>query len=180
MTDSQLIELLRRREQAGIEALQRQYGPLMGYIMGPILSDPREREECLSDVTMAIWKKIDTYAPENGTFSAWLTVITRNAALNRQRGVLRKSAEPLDETMKDPDPTPEESLLRKERSEQIARAVQTLSDSDKNLFYRKYFYLQSTAQMAAELGLTKRAVEGRLHRLRKQLRKTLGGVLDDE
>ena len=49
---------------------------------------------------------------------------------------------------------------------------------DRNLFYRKYYYLQSTAQMAAELGLTERGVEGRLHRLRKRLRKELGGELD--
>ena len=35
------------------------------------------------------------------------------------------------------------------------------------LFYRKYYYLQPTAQIAAELGMTERAVEGRLYRLKK-------------
>ena len=43
------------------------------------------------------------------------------------------------------------------------------------LFYRKYYYLQSTAQIALELGLTERAVEGRLYRLKRQLRKLPGG-----
>lgn len=33
--------------------------------------------------------------------------------------------------------------------------------------------------MAAELGLTERAVEGRLYRLRQGLRQKLGGELDD-
>ena len=33
-------------------------------------------------------------------------------------------------------------------------------------------------RMAAELGLTLRGVEGRLHRLRRRLRKELGGELD--
>ena len=46
---------------------------------------------------------------------------------------------------------------------------------EQELVYRKYFYLQPTAQMAAELGLTTRAVEGRLHRLRRRLKKELGG-----
>ena len=32
-----------------------------------------------------------------------------------------------------------------------------------------------TAQTAAELGLTERAVEGKLYRLKKRLRKSLGG-----
>ena len=35
------------------------------------------------------------------------------------------------------------------------------------------------AQMAAELGLTERAVEGRLYRLRQTLRQQLGGDLYD-
>ncbi|MFR0796033.1 MAG: sigma factor-like helix-turn-helix DNA-binding protein [Oscillospiraceae bacterium] len=43
------------------------------------------------------------------------------------------------------------------------------------MFYRKYYYLQSTAQIAAELGMTERAVEGRLYRLKKRLRTMLGG-----
>ena len=35
--------------------------------------------------------------------------------------------------------------------------------------------MQPTAQIAAELGMTERAVEGKLYRLKKQLRKMLGG-----
>ena len=35
--------------------------------------------------------------------------------------------------------------------------------------------VKATAQIAAELGLTERAVEGKLYRLKKQLRKMLGG-----
>ena len=37
----------------------------------------------------------------------------------------------------------------------------------------------SIQQMAAELGLTERAVEGRLYRLRQSLRQQLGGELYD-
>jgi RNA polymerase sigma-70 factor (ECF subfamily) len=43
------------------------------------------------------------------------------------------------------------------------------------LFYRKYYYRQSTAQIAAELGMTQRSVEGRLYRIKQKLRKRLGG-----
>lgn len=47
------------------------------------------------------------------------------------------------------------------------------------LFYRKYYYLQSIAQIASELGMTERAVEGKLYRLKKQLRKMLGGEVHE-
>ena len=48
------------------------------------------------------------------------------------------------------------------------------------IIYRKYYYLQSTAQIASELGMTERAVEGRLYRLKQKLRKKLeGGVFHE-
>ena len=50
-----------------------------------------------------------------------------------------------------------------------------LPQRDRLLFYRKYYYRQSTAQIAAELGTTERAVEGRLYRIKKALREQLGG-----
>lgn len=76
-----------------------------------------------------------------------------------------------------PPPGPEEVLLQKERLETLSRLLSAMSAGDRALFYRKYYYLQSTQQMAAELGTTARAVEGRLYRIRKKLQKQMGGEL---
>ena len=74
-----------------------------------------------------------------------------------------------------PEPTPEEIVLQKERQAALRSALEKLSPKDRMLFYRKYYYLQATAQIASELGLTERAVEGRLYRLKQRLRMMLGG-----
>ena len=74
---------------------------------------------------------------------------------------------------------PEEALLLAEQKAALQRAIASLSGAEANLFYRKYYYMQSTAQIAAELGTTERGVEGRLHRLRKKLRRKLGGEGDE-
>ena len=58
---------------------------------------------------------------------------------------------------------------------ELQRALEELPAGSRALLYRKYYYRQSTAQIAAELGLTERAVEGKLYRLKKRLRKSLGG-----
>lgn len=111
-------------------------------------------------------------------FPGWLSVLARNTALNHLRSQNRRPQwESLDGRgqLIDPAPTPEQALLQKERLQAVVRAVSGLSDRDRALFYRKYYYYQSTAQMAAELGLTERAVEGRLYRIRKRLQKELGG-----
>ena len=176
MDDRELTAALNQGDQAGLDELLKRHGPLLRYIVSPILTDPREREECLSDISLLIWSKIGSYDPERGSLAAWLSALARNTALNRRRGLSRRGkVEELEESLRDPAPTPEEALLEKERTDQLQRAIDHLNPEDRTLFYRKYYYLQSTAQMAAELGLTKRGVEGRLHRLRKRLRKELGG-----
>lgn len=176
MEDREIAAALARGESAGLDELLKRYGPLLRYIVTPILNDPREREECLSDISLLIWKKIEGYDPDRGSMTAWLSVLARNTALNRRRSLSRRGTEEeLGEHLPDPAPTPEEALLQKERKRRLQEVIGRLGSGERDLFYRKYYYLQSTAQMAAELGLTQRGVEGRLHRLRKRLRKELGG-----
>ena len=71
--------------------------------------------------------------------------------------------------------TPEDALLRQERAERLKAAVDRLNETDRLLFYRRYYYLQPVAQIAAEMGMTERSAEGRLYRLRQRLRRELGG-----
>ena len=170
MQENTVERLLLEKNEQGMDALLLHYGPLMRYIIAPILQNPQDRED-----SMRVWEKIGQFDGEKGSFRAWLTAITRNTALNHARRASGSSAEELSESTPSPDPTPEETLLKKERQEALKTALSRLSYKDRLLFYRKYYYRQSTAQIAAELGMTERAVEGKLYRVKKQLRKSLGG-----
>lgn len=139
MHEQDMIALLQQHDERGMDALLLHCGPLMRYIIAPIVPDALDREECLSEASLRVWHKIAQFDAARGSWSAWLTAVTRNTALNFQRSAAR------------------------------------LGQNDRALFYRKYYYLQSTAQIAAELGMTERAVEGRLYRLKKRLRTMLGG-----
>lgn len=175
MQENTVERLLIEKNEQGMDALLLHYGPLMRYIIAPILQNPQDREDCLSEVSMRVWEKIGQFDGEKGSFHAWLTAITRNTALNHARKASGSSAEELSESTPSPELSPEEALLKKERQEALKTALSRLSYKDRLLFYRKYYYRQSTAQIAAELGMTERAVEGKLYRVKKQLRKSLGG-----
>lgn len=175
MQENTVERLLLEKNEQGMDALLLHYGPLMRYIISPILQNPQDREDCLSEVSMRVWEKIGQFDGEKGSFHAWLTAITRNTALNHARRASGSSAEELSESTPSPELSPEEALLKKERQEALKTALSRLSYKDRLLFYRKYYYRQSTAQIAAELGMTERAVEGKLYRVKKQLRKSLGG-----
>lgn len=179
MTEHQIIAWLRQGDPRGMDALLLHYGPLMRYVIAPILPDPRDREDCLSEAAMKVWEKIGTFSPQRGAWKSWLTALTRNTALNHARRARRAGqAEALSPDLPSPAPTPEEALLRRERQEEVRAALQALPARDRALLYRKYYYRQPTAQIAAELGLTERGVEGRLYRLKRRLRHVLGGEPD--
>ena len=96
-------------------------------------------------------------------------------ALNFQRSAARHGdTQTLPEDAPSPEASPEEALIQAERRAALHDALARLGQNDRALFYRKYYYLQSTAQIAAELGMTERAVEGRLYRLKKRLRTMAG------
>ena len=74
----------------------------MRYVIAPILRDPQEREERLSE--------------ERGRRNGWLTALTRHAALNHARRISRHGgAEAPSEDPPSPELTPEEALLHQER-----------------------------------------------------------------
>lgn len=174
MDDLALAQALQAGASDAMEALLRRYGSLLRYVVGGILRHPEETEDCLNEVCLQLWQKAGQYDPEKGSLSAWLTAIARNMAINRLKtlrrdAALQSEAEPVSAV------TPETEVLRRERLERLRHLVERLPEVDRQLFYRKYYYVQPMAQIAAEMGLSLRSAEGRLYRLRKLLQRELGG-----
>lgn len=171
--NDKVIELIKAQKDDGLKVLHCQYSGLMRYIVGNILQNQEDTEECINDIYIKVWHSIDSYSPQKGKFTTWLTVIARSTALY----YLKRKNETCDAL---PEHAPassslEEEVLRRERAEELKKAIANLSHEEQHLFYRKYYYLQKTAQIAAELGMTEKAVEGKLYRLRKKLQQKLGG-----
>lgn len=176
MKEQEIVDLLIQKSEIGLNKLMKHYGPLMKYIIAPILPNLQDQEDCLSEISMLIWDKIDTYDSTRGSLNAWITSVTRHTALNHKRKSSHyHNAEEINDSIPSNEPSPEDNIIQRERQAEINRALLQLSQKEMILFYRKYYYLQSTAQIASEMGMTERAVEGKLYRLKRKLRKTLGG-----
>ena len=105
--EQEMIAQLLQKDERGMEALLQHYGPLMRYIIAPILPDPQDREECLSEASLRVWNKIAQFDPARGSWNAWLTAITETrretfsaarsttAAYNPSRRAHRRPAPPL-------------------------------------------------------------------------------------
>ena len=108
MLEQEMIDFIRNHNEKGLEYLLKHYGPLMRYIVTPILSNEQDREECLSEAAMRVWDKIHTYNQQKGSFSTWLTAVSRNVALNYARKNTRiYETEEMKEEIPSKEPTPE-------------------------------------------------------------------------
>ena len=101
MDERALLELLDRDPNAAMEALLERCGPLLRYVVGGVLRDPQDAEDCCSAVTELLWRRLGDYDPARGSLTAWLTALARNTALNHLKAKLRRQrhlAEPEAET----------------------------------------------------------------------------------
>ena len=90
--DRSLMDRIASGDEAALQTLLRRHGPLLRYIIAPILPDARDREECFADVSVRLWQTAGSFDASKGTLRGWLTVLARNCALNRARGLRTETA----------------------------------------------------------------------------------------
>ncbi|MFF2483802.1 sigma-70 family RNA polymerase sigma factor [Paenibacillus sp. NPDC058071] len=155
-------------------------GPSVHALVRRVLSgagSAEDAEECVSDVFMAAWQSIENYEESRASFRTWLLVLTKYKALDLRRKLLRNGGERLmlqdAEALQSPCSTEQHALAR-ESNREVIDFVQKMSEPDRSLFWRRYFYYESLDELAATFGLTKKAIEGRLYRSRNALKQALG------
>lgn len=157
---------------------------LLYYVIRPIVGDENLVDDCFGVVTEIIVKKYDKFDESKGQLTTWLTKVARNGALNfvksRKYAMMAGGAEDAADMAEVADTmTPEDYLIQKENLEELKKALKSLDRLEAEILLRKYYYMQETRQIGAELGLSERAVEGRLYRIKKKMIKKMGGHGND-
>ena len=177
--DEELLRRLQDRDSGALEQTIRRYD---GYVYAIIRNrsagrlSAEDAEELTSDVFVRLWQ----HAGEiRGGLRAWLGSVARNRttdALRRARIDL-----PLEPQLFWVEDTMWESLAEEERSERLREALNALSPEDREIFCRTYDLCQSSAQIAAAMGIPASTVRTRLSRGRDTIRRQLqtGGWNDE-
>ena len=141
MQEKDIIKLIQSKDEKGAEELLLRYGPLMRYIISPILQSEEDREECINDICMRIWNNSEKFDSARGSWTGWITVISRNAAVTFAKMAERSSEiAALDTEAGDSALEPSQLLIRQEQAELLRSALSQLTTSEYDLFYRKYYY----------------------------------------
>ena len=83
MTDRELLDLYANREPGATAAMQQQYGGYCAAIVGLILTDPWDVEECLNDLWMRVWMALQEQ--HQTCLKGWLGAAARNCAIDSCR-----------------------------------------------------------------------------------------------
>ncbi|MBP3617842.1 MAG: sigma-70 family RNA polymerase sigma factor [Lachnospiraceae bacterium] len=184
MQDDELINILKTDPNSGMTLLLKQYGGLVYSVVkhklaGQTFCDA-DIEHCVADTFSEFYCDLDKFHEAAGSIRAWLCVIARHNAYDRLRRYKKEAgtlsldaegfAEPQDDTF-----SVEEALITKEFREALLREIKALGEPDSTILLRKYYFSESSREIAAALNLTVSSVDTRTHRAIQKLRSIFGG-----
>lgn len=176
MTDTELLGLLRERDEKALEELQQQYGRYCYAIAAKLLQNGEEAEEIVNDVLLKSWQSIPPADPDN--LRLYLAKLTRNAALNRLEWNSAQKRRAIQVQLDELEFCIPDSLSALEPEQQALKQVlngflRELKGEYRQMFVRRYWYGDSVQELSQRFGCSHSRVTGILFRVRKELKKRL-------
>lgn len=173
MTDEQLLRGMQNAQQEALEALMEKYYRYIYTVVANTLGSaggPEDIKELVQDTFYAVWRSADSV---RGRLRPYLSTTARNRAVSflRARRELPMSLDMID--IPDPGGSLEDAAQQRELSRRLQNAIDRMRPKDREIFFRHYYYVQTTGEIAAQMGLSPNVVRARLSRGRKILKKTL-------
>ncbi|MBR0281436.1 MAG: sigma-70 family RNA polymerase sigma factor [Oscillibacter sp.] len=179
MEDKEIVSLYWKRDERAVSETSEKYGAYCYAIAYNILSSPEDAEESVNDTWVGAWESMPPHKPD--ALSAFLGKITRRISLKRWRnrnaakrggGVVELALEELKESIPAGQAV-EDALAERELPRLIDAFLDVLPDVEQRVFVRRYWYLDSIADIAKRFGFTQSKIKSMLHRTRRKLRDYL-------
>lgn len=179
MDDNRIVELYLLRDETAIKQTAEKYGSRLCSLAYGIVNDRQTAEECENDTYMEAWDSIPPHKPDSYLY-AFLARITRHISLNccRDRRRLKRSAliGELSAEMEQCIPAPDDVECRIDDmalGEALNQFLGTLDEEKRNIFVRRYWYLDSIAAISGRFALSESKIKTTLFRCRNRLREHL-------
>ena len=178
MDDLAIVELYHQRDEQAITESDKKYGAFCLSIALRLLVLREDAEECVNDTWHAAWNRMPPDWPQ--VLGAFLGRITRNLSISRWRqNHARKrydGIEVLLSELEDCVPAPdtvEKELDREQLAQSISTWLDNLTEENRRLFIRRYWYGDPVKELAMERDERANSLSQQLLRLRKDLRTFL-------
>lgn len=173
-TDSALVARARQGDSAAFEELVRRHLKACYAVALARVGQPADAEDVVQDAFVtALWKLEDCRSPDR--FGAWLLEIVRNRAHNYRRYQSMRDALPLTDATPVPSGNdPERDAERGELKEHLLRALETLTELQREVILLFDFEGWPHREIAEKLGISEGSARVHLSNARRTLRSSLG------
>ena len=174
MEDKQIIDLFFARNEDAIQHTADTYGNRLFILADNIVRNDQDAEESVSDTYMKAWDTIPPQKPSH--FFAYLAKICRHFALGKLdwKNAAKRKAEVVSLTQEMElcisDNSRDAELEGKELGRILSAFLRPLTPENRMVFVRRYWYVDTVADIAARYGISENAVMTRLSRTRDKLR----------
>lgn len=173
MDDSKIIELFFARNDDAIKHTDDTYGRRLFHLADNIVHNDQDAEESVNDTYMKAWDTIPPQRPEH--FFAYIAKICRNFALKRidWQKAKKRNAEVVTLTQEMENCIPDTCRDMETDARELGRILdaflRTLTPENQMVFLRRYWYVDTIAEIAVRYGISESAVQMRLNRTRSKL-----------
>ena len=180
MEDSEIVELYWERDDKAIFESGAKYGHNCRVVARSILHNQEDVEECVNDTWLGAWNTMPPNRPNKLRF--FLARITRNLSFNklkskttvkRGNGEIPVVLDELYECIPNPS-TIEDEIEVRELERHINRFLYSLPERSCNVFLRRYWYVETIAEISTRYDMTPANVKVILSRTRCKLKDYLG------
>lgn len=168
------------------ESLYRQFAtPLLKFIAKRLGASPQAADEIFQETMVAAWRGYKTFRHKSSFFT-WLCRISLNKIADYWRDQVNESSHLVVPTIQkllslpSEEISAEEKLSLKELKESVNSCVNLLPYKTRRLLWYRYWKDLSTHEIAKILGVSERAVEGKLYRARSNFAATYSEKLPKE
>jgi RNA polymerase sigma-70 factor (ECF subfamily) len=183
LSEQELVELARRRDEGAVRAITRRYNRRLYRIARTILRNDSEAEDVVQETYVRAFTGLDNFRGD-ASLGTWLTRIALNEALGRLRrqrptveldslGEKPVQAEIIQFPASAGGDDPERKMAQSEIRHILERAIDELPDNFRTVFVARLVEGMNLEETATLLGLRVETVKTRLHRARVLLRDTL-------
>jgi len=176
LTDTAAIAGIKDHKEGSVNEIIVEYSKYMWPVAYAVLKNigsEQDVEHCIAGVFVDLWEEPNQYDPQSDSLQDWLCTKVRSRAMERYRVLSGSGAVPLDGPMMMGRMGMQDAALLEKNKRELSAAVASLSDTERDILIRRFYYEQNIKEIAIALNLTPKDVQGQLHRSKQHLRKAL-------
>ena len=178
MDDKEIIDLFNERSEQAISESEKKYGKYCYSIAYRIVENEDDAKEIVNDTYLKAWNTIPPKNPDS--LCGYFGIIARSTAIDKLRYNIseKRTSSRVDLAIDElseciPKADTSDIVDSMALGNAISMFLSSLSERNRNIFIRRYWYVDSISEISDNLSISENAVKSILHRMRNTLKKYL-------